>query len=47
MILQSIPLLWNGLEEDKNADKRKTMRQKDVEAKEEIVYNSVFIHLNM
>ena len=26
--------------------KKKKMRQKDVEAKEKIVYKSVFIHLN-
>ena len=28
------------------AKNKKTMRKKDVEAKEEIVYESVFIHLN-
>ena len=31
--------------EGKNADKRKSMRQKDIKAKEEIIYESVFIHL--
>ena len=39
-------LFQNGLE-DKNAETReKTTGEKDVEAKEEIVYKSVFIHLN-
>ena len=38
-----IILKW--LRRQKSRQKRKTMRQKNVEVKEEIVYESVFIHL--
>ena len=44
MISQCILLFWDGIE-DKNPDKKKTMRQKDVEVVEEIVYKSVFFYL--
>ena len=40
-----IILKW--LRRQKCRQKRKTKKQKEVEAKEESVYESVFIHLNM
>ena len=38
-------IIRNGLE-DRNADKRKAIRQEELEAKEETVYESDFIYLN-
>ena len=35
------------LRRHKHEQKRKTIRKKDVEPKEEIIYESVFVHLNM
>ena len=46
MISQCIKLYQNSLVNE-NTDKSKKMRPKDYEAKEETVYKSVFIHLNM
>ena len=40
-----IILKW--LRRQKCRQKRKTMKQKELEAKEESVYESVFIHLNL
>ena len=40
-----IILKW--LRKQKFKQKRKTMKQKEAEAKEESVYESVFIHLNL
>ena len=45
MISKCILLFRNGLEDKKCRQKRKAIRQKDVEAKEEILCESVFIHL--
>ena len=46
MILQGNPISkW--LRRQKCRQKRKTLTQKEVEAREEIVYENVFIHLNM
>ena len=39
-------IIFKWLKRQKCRQKRKIMRQKDVEAKEEIVYESVFINLN-
>ena len=44
MISQCIKLFWNGLEY-KNADRREKQWDKEVEAKEETVNESVFINL--
>ena len=38
-------IISKWLRKQKCRQKRKSMRQKDVEAKEEIVYESVFIYL--
>ena len=41
------PIISKWLKRQKCKQKRKTMRTKDVETKEEIVDESVFIHLNI
>ena len=40
-------IIWKWLRRQKCGQKREKMKPKDVEAKEETVYESDFIHLNM
>ena len=41
------PIILKWLRRQKCRQKRKTMKQKELEAKEESVYESAFIHLNL